>query len=163
MNYRTLGRTGLKVSELCLGTMTFGENFFNIAVVDQASANQMVATALEAGITFFDTADVYSYGQSETVLGAAIKEAGVDRHAVVLATKVQGAMSEAASNGTGDLNNVGLTKKHIYASIEGSLRRLGTDHIDLYQVHGWDRITPMEETLRALEDLVRQGKVRYLG
>ena len=163
MNYRILGQTGLKVSELCLGTMTFGENFFNIAVVDQASANQMVATALEAGINFFDTADVYSYGQSETALGAAIKEAGVDRDSVVLATKVQGAMSEAASSGTGDLNNVGLTRKHILASIENSLRRLDTDHIDLYQVHGWDRITPMEETLRALDDLVRQGKVRYLG
>lgn len=163
MNYRTLGRTGLKVSELCLGTMTFGENFFNIAVMDQSGANQMVATALAAGINFFDTADIYSYGQSEAALGAAIKEAGVDRDSIVLATKVQGAMSEAASSGTGDLNNVGLSSKHIFASIEESLRRLGTDHIDLYQVHGWDRITPIEETLRALDDLVRQGKVRYLG
>lgn len=163
MNYRTLGRTGLKVSELCLGTMTFGENFFGIAVVDQANANQMVARALEAGINFFDTADVYSYGQSETVLGAAIKASAVARQKLVIATKVRSAMSEAANLGTGDVNNVGLTRKHILASIEDSLRRLGTDYIDLYQVHGWDRVTPMDETLRALEDIVREGKVRYLG
>lgn len=163
MDYRTLGRTGLKVSELCLGTMTFGENFYGIAVVDQPSANTMVNRAIEAGINFFDTADVYSYGQSETVLGTAIKESGASRESVVLATKVRSPMSEAATNGTGDVNNVGLTRQHIFASIEQSLRRLGTDYIDLYQVHGWDRVTPMEETLRALEDLVRQGKVRYLG
>lgn len=163
MNYRTLGRTGLKVSELCLGTMTFGENFFNIAVVDQTSANKMVARALEAGINFFDTADVYSYGQSETVLGGAIKESAPNRGSVILATKVRSAMSEAATSGAGDVNNVGLSRKHIFASIEQSLRRLGTDYIDLYQVHGWDSVTPIEETLRALEDLVRQGKVRYLG
>jgi aryl-alcohol dehydrogenase-like predicted oxidoreductase len=163
MNYRTLGRTGLRVSELCLGTMTFGQNFYGIAVVDQASANTMVARALEAGVNFFDTADVYSYGQSETVLGAAIKELVANRDSVVLATKVRSAMSEAATNGTGDVNNVGLTRQHIFASVERSLRRLGTDYIDLYQVHGWDRLTPMEQTLRALEDLVRQGKVRYVG
>lgn len=163
MNYRTLGRTGLKVSELGLGTMTFGENFFNIAVVDQTSANKMVARALEAGINFFDTADVYSYGQSETVLGAAIKESRVGRDTVILGTKVRSPMSAAATSGTGDVNNVGLTRQHIFAAIEQSLRRLGTDYIDLYQVHGWDRVTPIEETLRALEDLVRQGKVRYLG
>lgn len=163
MNYRTLGRTGLRVSELCLGTMTFGENFYNIAVVDQSRANQMVARALEAGINFFDTADVYSYGQSETALGSAIKESVASRDSVVLATKVRSPMSEAAASGAGDVNNVGLTRKHIFAAIEQSLRRLGTEYIDLYQVHGWDKITPMEETLRALEDLVRQGKVRYLG
>ncbi|MBC8031612.1 MAG: aldo/keto reductase [Pyrinomonadaceae bacterium] len=163
MNYRTLGRTGLKVSELCLGTMTFGENFYGIAVVDQTTANTMVAKALEAGINFFDTADVYSYGQSETVLGVAIKESATSRDSVILATKVRSPMSEAATNGTGDVNNVGLTRQHIFASIEQSLRRLGTDYIDLYQVHGWDRLTPIEETLRALEDLVRQGKVRYVG
>ncbi len=150
MDYRTLGRTGLKVSELCLGTMTFGENFYGIAVVDQPSANTMVNRAIEAGVNFFDTADVYSYGQSETVLGTAIKESGASRESVVLATKVRSPMSEAATNGTGDVNNVGLTRQHIFASIEQSLRRLGTDYIDLYQVHGWDRVTPMEETLRAL-------------
>ncbi len=163
MNYRTMGRTGLKVSELCLGTMTFGENFYNIAVVDQTSANQMVARALEAGINFFDTADVYSYGQSETALGSAIKESAANRDSVILATKVRSPMSEAATTGAGDVNNVGLSKQHIFAAIENSLRRLGTDYIDLYQVHGWDTVTPIEETLRALEDLVRQGKVRYLG
>jgi aryl-alcohol dehydrogenase-like predicted oxidoreductase len=163
MNYRLLGNTGLKVSELCLGTMTFGENFFNIAVVDQAGANQMVARALDAGINFFDTADVYSYGESETVLGKALKDAGAARDKVIVATKVRGGMTEAASNGTGDPNNVGLSRQHIFSSIEHSLLRLGMDYVDLYQVHGWDLLTPVEETLRALDDLVRQGKVRYIG
>jgi len=163
MKYRVLGRTGLKVSELCLGTMTFGENFYGIAVVDQASANTMVSRALAAGINFFDTADVYSYGQSETVLGAALKSSAANRDQIILATKVRSAMSEAATAGTGDVNNVGLSRQHILSSIEHSLRRLGTDYIDLYQVHGWDVLTPIEETLRALDDLVRQGKVRYVG
>jgi aryl-alcohol dehydrogenase-like predicted oxidoreductase len=163
MKYRLLGRTGLKVSELCLGTMTFGENFFNIAVVDQAGANAMVARSLEAGINFFDTADVYAYGQSETILGQALKDCGVARDKVIVATKVRSAMNEAASTGTGDVNNVGLSRQHIFSSVDHSLKRLGTDYIDLYQVHGWDLLTPMEETLRALDDLVRQGKVRYLG
>jgi aryl-alcohol dehydrogenase-like predicted oxidoreductase len=163
MNYRVLGRTGLKVSELCLGTMTFGENFFNIAVVSQAVANTMVARALDAGINFFDTADVYSYGRSEEVLGAALKEVAVGRDKIIIATKVRGAMSEAATAGSGDVNNVGLSRQHIFSSVEASLRRLGTDYIDLYQVHGWDVLTPLEETMRALDDLVRQGKVRYVG
>lgn len=163
MNYRQLGRTGLKVSELCLGTMTFGSNFFNIGAVEQPLANQIVARALEAGINFFDTADVYSYGESEEILGRAVKECGAARESVVMATKVRGAMSEAAQAGTGDVNNVGLSRHHIIASCEASLRRLGTDYIDLYQVHGWDVRTPVEETLRALDDLVRQGKVRYIG
>lgn len=163
MKYRTLGRTGLKVSELCLGTMTFGENFFGIAVVDQPSANAMVARALAAGINFCDTADVYSYGESETVLGQALKDSRVERDKVIIATKVRSAMSEAATAGTGDVNNVGLSRQHIFSSVEKSLQRLGTDYIDLYQVHGWDILTPIEETLRALDDLVRQGKVRYIG
>ena len=163
MNYRSLGPTGLKVSELCLGTMTFGENFFNIAVVDQAGANAMVARCLEAGINLFDTADVYSYGRSEEVLGEAVKNSGVARDKIVIATKVRGSMSEGAAAGTSDVNNVGLSRQHIFASVDHSLRRLNTDYIDLYQVHGWDSLTPMEETLRALDDLVRQGKVRYVG
>jgi aryl-alcohol dehydrogenase-like predicted oxidoreductase len=163
MKHRLLGRTGLKVSELCLGTMTFGENFYGIAVVDQPDANAMVARALEAGINFFDTADVYSYGQSEVVLGQALKDSGIARDKVIVATKVRSAMSEAATAGTGDVNNVGLSRQHIFSSIEYSLQRLQTDYIDLYQVHGWDILTPMEETLRALDDLVRQGKVRYVG
>ena len=163
MNYRLLGRTGLKVSELCLGTMTFGDNFLNIAVVDQAGANAMVARALDAGINFFDTADVYSYGRSEEVLGEAVKNSGLARDKIVIATKVRGSMSEGATAGTSDVNNVGLSRQHIFSSVDRSLSRLGTDYIDLYQVHGWDLLTPMEETLRALDDLVRQGKVRYVG
>src|SRR2546426_11979571 len=163
MNYRVLGRTGLKVSELCFGTMTFGKNFYGIAVVEQSAANEMVVRALDAGINFFDTADVYSYGESEEVLGQALKDCGVDRDRVIVATKVRSAMSEAATSGMGDVNNVGLSRQHIFASIEKSLRRLKTDYIDLYQVHGWDVLTPVEETLSALDDLVRQGKVRYLG
>ncbi|HEV7799162.1 MAG TPA: aldo/keto reductase, partial [Pyrinomonadaceae bacterium] len=163
MNYRVLGRTGLKVSELCLGTMTFGQNFYGIAVVDQPSANAMVARALEAGINFFDTADVYSYGESEKVLGQALKDSNVERDRVIVATKVRSAMTEEATAGTGDVNNVGLSRQHIFAAVEKSLKRLGTDYIDLYQVHGWDVLTPVEETLRALDDLVRQGKVRYIG
>ncbi len=163
MNYRTLGRTGLKVSELCLGTMTFGKNFYGIAVVDQPNANAMVAQAIEAGINFFDTADVYSYGESETVLGQALKDCGVERDKMIIATKVRSPMSEAATAGTGDVNNVGLSRQHIFSCVEKSLQRLGTDYIDLYQVHGWDILTPVEETLRTLDDLVRQGKVRYIG
>ena len=163
MNYRLLGRTGVKVSELCLGSMTFGENFFNIAVVDQPSADAMVARALDAGVNFCDTADVYSYGRSEEVLGQALKASGTPRDKIIIATKVRSAMSEAAMTGAGDVNNVGLSRQHIFAAIEDSLRRLNTDYIDLYQVHGWDRLTTIEETLRALDDLVRQGKVRYIG
>jgi aryl-alcohol dehydrogenase-like predicted oxidoreductase len=163
MKYRLLGRTGVKVSELCLGTMTFGENFFNIAVVDQSSADAMVRRALDAGVNFFDTADVYSYGRSEEVLGQALKTSGTERDKVIIATKVRSAMTEPAATGSGDVNNVGLSRQHLFAAIEHSLRRLGTDYIDLYQVHGWDYLTPIEETLRALDDLVRQGKVRYIG
>ncbi len=163
MKYRTLGRTGLKVSELCLGTMTFGENFFNIAVVDQTDATRMVARALDAGINFFDTADVYSYGGSEETLGRALKESGVARDKLIVATKVRSPMSDSAASGTGDHNNVGLSRHHIFAAVEDSLRRLGTDYIDLYQVHGWDILTPIDETLRALDDLVVAGKIRYIG
>ena len=127
MKYRRLGNTGLKVSELCLGTMTFGEKFFNIAEVDEAGASRMVARALDAGINFFDTADVYSYGQSEELLGRALKSAGVRRDSFIVATKVRGAMSEGAQSGTHDVNNVGLSRQHIMAACDESLRRLGTD------------------------------------
>jgi len=143
--------------------MTFGSNFLNIAVIDQAGANRMLARCLEAGINFFDTADLYAYGESETILGQALRDTGAARDKVIVATKVRGSMSEAAAAGTGDVNNVGLSRQHIFSSVEHSLRRLNTDYIDLYQVHGWDALTPVEETLRALDDLVRQGKVRYLG
>ncbi len=163
MKYRFLGNTGLRVSQLCMGTMTFGKGFFGIGELEQDSATALVKRALDGGINFFDTADVYSNGQSETILGRALDQLGVERDAVVIATKVRGAMSDAASQGTGDVNNVGLSRKHIIASCEASLRRLGTDHIDLYQIHGWDNLTPIEETMRALDDLVRAGKVRYIG
>jgi len=163
MQYRTLGSTGLEVSPLSLGTMTFGSNFINIAELGQEDADRMVARAWEAGINFFDTADVYSFGESEEMLGRALKHNGIARDAAVIATKVRGPMSPEAAAGTGDPNNVGLSRKHIMAACEASLRRLGTDHIDLYQVHGWDVRTPIEEVLRALDDLVRQGKVLYTG
>ena len=163
MKYQQLGKTGLKVSELCLGTMTFGSDFHNIAVVNQEQANRMVARSLEAGINFFDTANVYAFGQSEEILGRALKAAGVRRDAAIIATKVRSPMSEASMKKTGDVNNGGLSRQHIMAACEASLRRLGVDYIDLYQVHGWDPAPPMEEALRALEDLVRQGKVLYLG
>lgn len=163
MQYRQLGRAGLKVSELCLGTMTLGSDFLTIAEVGQSEADRMVARAVEAGINFFDTADSYSFGESEEILGHALKRAPISRDQAVIATKVRSPMSQAAAQGSGDVNNVGLSRKHILASCEASLRRLGLDYIDLYQVHGWDIRTPIEETLRALDDLVRQGKVCYLG
>lgn len=163
MQYRRLGNTGLQVSELCFGAMTLGTNFINIGTVEQGGADELVSRALEAGINFFDTANVYSYGESEEILGQALKNAGVERDSVVLATKVRGPMSQAASNGDGDVNNAGLSRQHIMAACDASLERLGTDHIDLYQVHGWDPNTPVEETLRTLSDLVRMGKVRYIG
>src|ERR1051325_8725259 len=163
MEYRRLGNTGLRVSELCMGTMTFGSNFYNIGALSQEASQELVARALEAGVNFFDTANVYSYGESEEILGRAIKNLNAPRESLVIATKVRGAMSEGAIAGTSDVNNVGLSRKHVMESCEASLRRLGTDYVDLYQVHGWDALAPIEETLRALEDLVRQGKVRYLG
>ncbi len=163
MEYRFLGNTGLRVSEICFGCMTFGQGFFGIGQVEQAGATGLVKRALDGGINFFDTADIYSKGQSETALGGALKELGVDRDSVVIATKVRGAMSDAAGAGTGDVNNVGLSRKHIMAGCEASLQRLGTDYIDLYQIHGPDDRTPVEETMGALDDLVRQGKVRYVG
>ncbi|HKJ94631.1 MAG TPA: aldo/keto reductase [Gammaproteobacteria bacterium] len=163
MEYRQLGHTGLKVSELCLGTMTFGSNFINIAEVGQSDADRLVGRARDAGVNFFDTADVYSRGESEEILGRSLANLGVPRDEAVIATKVRGPMSEGAATGEGDPNNVGLSRKHIMAACESSLKRLGTDHIDLYQVHGWDIRTPLEETMRALDDLVRDGKVRYIG
>ncbi|WP_437557073.1 aldo/keto reductase [Acidithiobacillus sulfuriphilus] len=157
MEYRQLGRTGMKVSDLCLGTMTFGSDFYHIATVAQKEADEIVRRAWESGINFFDTADIYSRGESEEILGKALKNIGIGRDAAVIATKVRGSMSELDPNGTG------LSRKHIMAACHASLRRLGTDHIDLYQVHGWDCHTPMDETLRALDDLVRSGKVLYAG
>ncbi len=163
MQFRNLGGTGLKVSELCLGTMTFGHGFMGIGVVDQPGADAIVRRALDAGVNLFDTADVYSRGQSEELLGRALRSSGVPRHSVVVATKVRGTMSDAANEGTGDINNRGLGRKHILEAIDASLRRLGMDYVDLYQIHGVDPTTPIEETLEALNDVVRMGKALYIG
>src|SRR5271169_107926 len=151
VKYRSLGRTGLIVSEVCLGTMQFGKN--KVGNLDQAAAAGMVKFAIDRGINFIDTADVYSRGESETLLGNALK--GV-RDEIVLATKVRLPMS-------GNFNRSGATRVNIMRGIESSLRRLQTDYIDLYQVHSWDLSTPLEETVRSLDDLVRQGKVRHVG
>jgi aryl-alcohol dehydrogenase-like predicted oxidoreductase len=163
MKFRRLGNTGLHVSELCLGTMTFGTGFFGIGQVDQAGADQLVNKSVDAGVNFFDTADIYSQGESESILGKALANVGAPRDSLVIATKVRGPMSDAAGAGTGDVNNVGLSRKHILESCDRSLKRLGTDYIDLYQIHSFDSLTPLEETMGALDDLVRAGKVRYIG
>jgi len=163
MNYTTLGKTGLTVSEICLGTMTFGSQFYNIGAVDQNGATRMVERALDAGVNFFDTANVYSYGESETMLGNAIDDVGVDREDLVIATKVRGAMVPEGTPPVESVNREGLSKKHIRESCEASLNRLGIETIDLYQVHGWDNSTPMEETLHALHELVEAGRVHYVG
>jgi aryl-alcohol dehydrogenase-like predicted oxidoreductase len=163
MDFRNLGRSGLKVSSLCLGTMTFGSGFMGIGVVDQRGADDIVRAALDAGVNFFDTADVYSRGQSEELLGRALKTSGVPRQSVVVATKVRGTMSDAANDGTGDMNNRGLGRKHVLEGIDASLRRLRMDYVDLYQIHGVDPHTPIEETLEALNDVVRAGKALYVG
>ena len=156
MKYRLLGRTGLLVSELCLGTMTFfGKGFWEVVGKQgQDLANEIVARSLDAGINFIDTANVYSFGESETMLGKAL--AGRLRDEVIIATKVRSRMSD-------EVNNVGLSRHQIMRSVEASLKRLNTDYIDLYQIHGFDPVTPLDETLRALDDLVHQGKVRYIG
>ncbi|PYX20625.1 MAG: aldo/keto reductase [Acidobacteria bacterium] len=152
MKYRKLGNTGLIVSGVALGTMQFGGKM-NMGNLDQEGATRMVKLALERGINFIDTADVYSLGESETLVGNALK--GM-RKEIVLATKVRLPMDE-------NFNRSGATRVNILREVEDSLRRLQTDYIDLYQVHGWDSNTPIEETLRTLDDLVRQGKVRYIG
>lgn len=159
MEYKTLGHTGLLVSRLCLGTMTFssGQGIYkHIGNVDQAGADELVKASIDAGINFFDTADVYSQGESETTLGQAFQNLNIARKDVVLATKVYMRMGQGR-------NDVGASRGHIMDGVEASLRRLQTDHIDLYQIHATDTITPLDETLRALNDLVTQGKVRYIG
>src|SRR5882762_2269194 len=152
MKHRTLGRTGLIVSEVALGSMQFGSKM-NMGNLGQEDTTRMVKLALDRGINLIDTADVYSLGESETLLGNALK--GI-REEIVLATKVRLPMSE-------NFNRSGATRVNIMREVEGSLRRLQTDYIDLYQIHGWDSNTPLEETLRTLDDLVRHGKVRYIG
>ncbi|MGA7161595.1 MAG: aldo/keto reductase [Bacteroidota bacterium] len=155
MKTRFLGNTGVRVSELCFGAMTFGGKGFwkNVGQVEQKEADELVATAIDGGVNFFDTADVYSEGRSEELLGKAL---GGKRKDVVLATKVRG------RTGPGP-NDIGLSRKHIIDSCTASLRRLNTEYIDLYQVHSFDPRTPLDETLRVLTDLVRDGKVRYIG
>ncbi|HVL67980.1 MAG TPA: aldo/keto reductase [Vicinamibacterales bacterium] len=155
MQYVRLGRTGLKVSRICLGMMTYGSPKWRPWILDEAAARPFVQRALELGINFFDTADMYSLGVSEEITGRALKDFA-QRDRVVLATKVFFPMSD-------DPNDRGLSRKHVLASVDNSLRRLGTDYIDLYQIHRWDPETPIEETLRALDDVVRGGKVRYIG
>src|SRR5262245_5623142 len=156
MKYRRLADTGGFVSELCLGTMTFGgrgQIWEAIGGIDQAAVEQIVGRALDAGINFIDTANVYAAGESETMLGKAL---GSRRASVVLATKVRGRTGPGA-------NEVGLSRLHITQAIEASLKRLGTDYVDLYQIHRFDPLTNMEDTLRTFDDLVRAGKVRYIG
>jgi len=158
MRYRSLGRSGLFVSELCFGAMTFGGKGFweVIGKLGTSEAEALVGTALDAGVNFVDTADVYSEGQSEELVGKALAALRRPREQVVVATKVRGRVGPGP-------NQVGLSRAHILASIDGSLRRLGLDHVDLYQIHGIDPDTPIEETARALDDVVRAGKVRYVG
>jgi aryl-alcohol dehydrogenase-like predicted oxidoreductase len=156
---KKLGGTGLVVSEICLGTMTFGngEGFWAaIGATDQASANAIVQSAFDHGVNFLDTADVYSDGLSETVTGSALKSLGLPRDQFVLATKVLGRMGPG-------VNQVGLSRAHILHAVDASLTRLQLDYIDLYQIHGRDPLTPLEETLDALDACVRAGKVRYIG
>src|ERR1700680_4285362 len=152
MKHRTLGHTGLIVSEVALGSMHVGAGM-NMGNLGQEDTTRLVKVALDSGINFIDTADVYSLGESETLVGNAVR--GI-REEIVLATKVRLPMG-------GNFNRSGATRVNIMREVEGSLRRLQTDYIDLYQVHGWDSNTPLEETLRTLDDLVRQGKVRYIG
>jgi len=155
MDYVRLGNTGLKVSKLCLGCMTYGSPKWRPWVLDEEQSLPFFKAAIEKGINFFDTADVYSQGESERVTGKALKQYA-KRHEVVLATKVNGPMGA-------DPNNHGLSRKHILDGIDRSLQRLGVDYVDLYQIHRFDYETPIEETLEALNDVVRAGKARYIG
>ncbi|MBP7693052.1 MAG: aldo/keto reductase [Anaerolineales bacterium] len=155
MDYVNLGRTGLKVSRLCLGMMTYGSPQWRSWVLDEDASRPFVRRALEAGINFFDTADVYSNGVSEEVTGRALRDFA-RRDEVVIATKVYNPMGEKP-------NQRGLSRKHILHAIDDSLRRLGTDYVDLYQIHRWDNETPIAETLEALHDVVKAGKARYIG
>jgi len=153
MEYTKLGETGLEVSRLCLGCMNFGSGE-EWMLGDEAASVEIADRAIELGINFFDTANVYSRGESERILGRAIADR--DREELVVATKVYGAMGDGP-------NEQGLSRKHVLDQIEGSLDRLGTDYVDLYQIHRWDEATPIEETLGALDHLVETGKVRYVG
>jgi 1-deoxyxylulose-5-phosphate synthase len=156
MDYVRLGNTGLKVSRICLGAMTYGSKKWREWVLEEEESRPFIRRSLELGINFFDTADMYSVGVSEEILGRALKDFGPGRDRVVIATKVFNAMGD-------DPNQRGLSRKHIMHSIDDSLRRLGTDYVDLYQIHRFDYETPIEETIQALHDVVRAGKALYLG
>jgi aryl-alcohol dehydrogenase-like predicted oxidoreductase len=158
MKYNLLGKTGLKVSKLCMGTMTFGgKGYFKpIGTLGQEPIDALMKRAIDGGINFIDTANVYSEGLSEELTGKSIRNLGLHRDELVLATKVRGKMGDGP-------NDSGLTRKHILQQAEASLRRLQVDYIDLYQIHSYDPLTPFEETLSAMDDLVRTGKVRYIG
>ncbi|MBK7407173.1 MAG: aldo/keto reductase [Saprospirales bacterium] len=158
MKYNLLGNTGLKVSELCLGTMTFGGRgmWTAIGTLPQEQVNALVKQSVDNGINFIDTANIYSEGLSEKMTGQAIRDLGLKREELVIATKVRGKMGEGP-------NGSGLSRKHILQQADESLARLNTDYIDLYQIHGFDPATPMQETLEALDSLVKSGKVRYIG
>jgi aryl-alcohol dehydrogenase-like predicted oxidoreductase len=156
MDMVRLGRTGLKVSRICLGTMTYGSPKWRDWVLDEDASMPFFKTAIEAGINFFDTADVYSQGASEIVTGKALKKFAANREEVVIATKLWGSMGPSPNQG-------GLSRKWVMAAIDNSLKRLGTDYVDLYQIHRFDHDTPIEETVEALHDLVKAGKARYVG
>jgi aryl-alcohol dehydrogenase-like predicted oxidoreductase len=160
MKHRLMGRTGLLVSEMCLGTNTFGgvgnPYWEPLGGLDQRAATAMVGRAVEAGINFFDTADIYAAGESEERLGRALKDIKADRSEMIVLTKGGMRMGKG-------VNGVGSSRAHLHSALEASLKRLGTDYVDVFMVHQWDRLTPMAETMRALDDLVKAGKVRYLG
>lgn len=156
MDYVKLGRTGLKVSRICLGMMTYGTPKWRAWVLDEEAGHPLIRKAAELGINFFDTADMYALGVSEEITGRALRAIFPRREEYVLATKVFNPMSD-------DVNDRGLSRKHIMEAIDNSLRRLGVDYVDLYQIHRFDQETPIEETLEALHDVVKAGKVRYLG
>jgi aryl-alcohol dehydrogenase-like predicted oxidoreductase len=160
MRYRLLGQTGLYVSELCLGTMTYGGGgagiWASIGKLQQDAVNEQVRTAVDAGINFIDTANVYSLGQSETLLGQSLKSLALPRDQLIIATKATGAMNETP-------NGRGQSRHHLFNEVDASLKRLQLDYIDLYQLHAFDPLTPFEESLSALNDLVRSGRVRYIG
>jgi aryl-alcohol dehydrogenase-like predicted oxidoreductase len=158
MRYNLLGKTGLYVSELCLGTMTFGGKGFweAIGTLAKKEVETIVGTSIDGGVNFIDTADVYSEGESEKLLAGALKTLARPRDQIVVATKVRGRMGPG-------VNQIGLSRAHILDGIDASLRRLELDHVDLYQIHGFDPVTPIEETVRALDDVVRSGKARYVG